>query len=66
MIGRSFLDEAGSAAAKLSIPVGVSIATVLKALDPQWFIAIPTAAYAVGQLAYLIWKWRREANAKPK
>lgn len=64
MIGRSLVDEMGAAAAKLSLPTGVTLATAVGALNPQWFIAIPTAAYAVGQLAYLLWKWRREARSK--
>lgn len=64
--GSSLIQEAGAAAAKVSIPAGITVATAVGAINPQWVIAIPTAAYAVGQLAYLIWRWRRDANAKPK
>lgn len=65
MIDRNTIaNEVGVAAAKLSLPAGVTIGTVLGAINPQWVIAVPTAAFAAAQLAYLIWKWRREARSK--
>lgn len=65
MIDRSTIaNEVGVAAAKLFLPAGVTIGTVLGAINPQWVIAIPTAMFAVAQLAYLLWRWHREAKAK--
>lgn len=65
MIDRSTLmQETGAAFLRVAPPVGVSIATALKALDPQWVIAIPTVLFIALQGAYLLWKWRREARAK--
>ena len=34
-------------------------------IGPQAVIWILTASLLVAQLAYLIWKWRREAKTKP-
>ena len=65
MLDRSTLmQEAGAAALRITPPIGVTVATATRALDPQWFIAIPTALFIVMQAAYLFWKWRREARAK--
>lgn len=63
MIDRSTLmQETGAAALRIAPPVGVSVATALKALDPQWVIAIPTVLFIALQAAYLMWKWRRESK----
>jgi hypothetical protein len=34
MIGRSLVDEMGAAAAKLSLPAGVTVATAIGAINP--------------------------------
>jgi hypothetical protein len=50
------------AAARI-VPTGaLAVATAVRAIDPQWVIAIPAAALAVLQIAHLLWKWRRDSR----
>jgi len=59
-----FARESVLASLRVAPPAFVSVATALKALDPQWVIAIPTVLFITMQAAYLFWKWRREASKK--
>jgi hypothetical protein len=56
--------EVGAAAMKATPPVTVASGIAAGAIDPQWFVIVPTAVYVTAQLAYLLWKWRREWKAK--
>jgi heme/copper-type cytochrome/quinol oxidase subunit 2 len=51
-----------AAGAKSAPPVAVVAASVTGALDMTFLVGAATFVYVVAQLAYLVWKWRREAN----
>jgi hypothetical protein len=65
MIDRgSIAAECVGAVARI-VPTGViAVATAVRAIDPQWVIAVPAATLAVLQIAHLAWKWRRDARSK--
>lgn len=63
-VNQDFAAEIGSATVKAAPPLGITAGIVTGAIDPQWLVAIPTAIYVVAQLAYLVWKWRREAKKR--
>lgn len=56
--------EVNAAAAKLAPPVAMMGAQVSGWGPQDWMYAL-TALYVVLQAFYLIWKWVREARAKP-
>ena len=43
---------------------GWAVANVLRSWGPQEWAYVIIGAYTLAQLAYLVWKWRREASAK--
>lgn len=52
--------EIGAAAKAAAPPAAIATGVAIGAIDPQWFVIVPTAIYVVAQLGYLLWKWRRE------
>lgn len=63
-VRNDFTSEIAAAAAKVTPPITVAAGTAMGAIDPQWFVAIPTVVYVVAQLGYLLWKWHREWKTK--
>lgn len=55
-------NAAGVAAAKSAPPLAVVAAVESGAFNMSFWVGAATIAYVVLQGAYLIWKWRREAN----
>ena len=55
--------EIGAAAKAAAPPAAIATGVAMGAIDPQWFVIVPTAVYVVAQLGYLLWKWRREWKA---
>jgi heme/copper-type cytochrome/quinol oxidase subunit 2 len=53
-----------AAGAKSAPPVAVVAASVTGALDMTFLVGAATFVYIVVQLAYLVWKWRREARKR--
>lgn len=60
-IGTDFISEA----VKGAPPVAVVASSLGGILDVNFLVALLTGLYVLLQGAYLIWKWRREAETKP-
>lgn len=51
-----------AAGVKSAPPIAVVAASAAGALDMTFLVGATTFVYLVVQVAYLIWKWRREAR----
>lgn len=58
-------DEVTQEGMKLAPPVGVVGATVAGLNFQDWVYAV-TFVYVLAQLAYLLWKWRREWKGRKR
>lgn len=61
-----FPTEFATEAAKGAPPVVVTVGSLVGMIDINWWLAAATLFYVVMQSAYLIWKWRREADGGRK
>lgn len=64
MNDRGFSTEFAIEAVKGSPPVAVAAAAFAGMGINEW-VAVLTGIYVLAQLGYLLWKWKREAGAKP-
>ena len=48
-----------------STPPALVIGATVSGWGPQEWMYVLTAGYVVLQIAYLIWKWRRDARRRP-
>ena len=52
------------AIANVTPPAAVSAASITEGFSAQDWVPYVTIGYVILQAAYLLWKWRREANSK--
>ena len=62
-VSSGIANEVGAAAAKVTPPLTVAMASAGGWGVQEWMYAA-TFVYVVAQLAYLLWKWRREWKSK--
>lgn len=63
-VKQELLGSAASAALKGAPPVAVTTGALTGAFTLTDGVAIATLVYIVVQTAYLLWKWKREADKK--
>ncbi len=65
-VKHELIADAGSKALQAAPGVAASTSIALGAVNPQWFVVIPTAVFVLLQIAHFCWKWHKEWKAKPR